>query len=51
MKHTLQKLAAHCHGDDRPECPILENLARADGSAARAATRMVELRSRRSVSD
>lgn len=51
MKYTLQKLAAHCYGDDRPECPILENLAQGDGSAARATTRMVELRSRRSVSD
>ena len=28
MKRTLQSLAMHCHGDDRPECPILEGLAR-----------------------
>ena len=27
MKRTLQDLAAHCHGDERPECPILEGLA------------------------
>ena len=27
MKRTLGSLAAHCHGDDRPECPILEGLA------------------------
>jgi Cu(I)-responsive transcriptional regulator len=27
MKRTLQSLAAHCHGDDRPECPILDELA------------------------
>ena len=27
MKRTLQALAAHCHGDERPECPILEGLA------------------------
>ncbi|HWP18043.1 MAG TPA: Cu(I)-responsive transcriptional regulator [Burkholderiaceae bacterium] len=27
MKRTLEQLAAHCHGDDRPECPILEDLA------------------------
>jgi len=27
MKRTLQELAAHCHGDDRPECPILDGLA------------------------
>jgi Cu(I)-responsive transcriptional regulator len=27
MKQALQKLAAHCHGDERPECPILDGLA------------------------
>ena len=27
MKRTLQDLAAHCHGDERPECPILDGLA------------------------
>ena len=27
MKATLQHLVHCCHGDDRPECPILEELA------------------------
>jgi len=27
MAATLRHLAAHCHGDDRPDCPILEELA------------------------
>ena len=27
MKATLENLVQFCHGDDRPECPILENLA------------------------
>ena len=27
MKATLEHLVQFCHGDDRPECPILENLA------------------------
>ncbi len=27
MKATLEKLAASCHGGDRPECPILDTLA------------------------
>ena len=27
MKETLQHLALCCHGDDRPECPILDRLA------------------------
>jgi MerR family copper efflux transcriptional regulator len=27
MRRTLQRLAGDCHGDDRPECPILDDLA------------------------
>ena len=27
MKATLEHLVHSCHGDDRPDCPILENLA------------------------
>ena len=27
LRRTLVDLAEHCHGDDRPECPILEDLA------------------------
>jgi Cu(I)-responsive transcriptional regulator len=27
MKATLQHLVHCCHGDDRPDCPILESLA------------------------
>jgi len=26
MLATLKNLAHHCHGDDRPDCPILEEL-------------------------
>ena len=26
MKRTLERLAACCHGDDRPDCPILDEL-------------------------
>lgn len=29
MVHTLEHLVRHCHGDHRPECPILEDLAKA----------------------
>jgi Cu(I)-responsive transcriptional regulator len=35
MKRTLQELASHCHGDERPECPILDGLA-ANGTSAAA---------------
>lgn len=28
MASSLRHLADHCHGDDRPDCPILEDLAR-----------------------
>ena len=37
MVHTLEHLSAHCHGDDRPDCPILDDLAMAgtpNGGAA-----------------
>jgi Cu(I)-responsive transcriptional regulator len=27
MQRTLDALARHCHGDQRPECPILDDLA------------------------
>lgn len=27
MRSTLAQLAAHCHGDGRPHCPILDDLA------------------------
>ena len=27
MRKTLVELADHCHGDSRPDCPILEDLA------------------------
>jgi MerR family transcriptional regulator, copper efflux regulator len=29
LKRTIQHLADRCRGDDRPECPILEDLASA----------------------
>ena len=28
MRTALADLAAHCHGDQRPECPILDDLGR-----------------------
>ncbi|MDZ4082056.1 MAG: Cu(I)-responsive transcriptional regulator [Bdellovibrionales bacterium] len=27
MRDTLKHLSRNCHGDNRPDCPILENLA------------------------
>ncbi len=36
MARTLEHLAATCHGDDRPDCPIIGDLAEA--SHARGAT-------------
>ena len=29
MRRTLEDLARHCRGNSRPECPILDDLARA----------------------
>jgi Cu(I)-responsive transcriptional regulator len=31
MRRTLQELVQHCHGDRRPACPILEDLAGSTG--------------------
>ncbi|WP_109481335.1 Cu(I)-responsive transcriptional regulator [Paraburkholderia sp. C35] len=33
MRDTLAHLANHCHGDDRPDCPIIESLAALDSPA------------------
>jgi hypothetical protein len=36
MQRTLKTLVQCCHGDDRPDCPILDDLAAPDtvGSGA-----------------
>ena len=39
MKATLERLAAHCHGDERPECPILDELATPGKPAAASSVR------------
>jgi hypothetical protein len=36
MQATLRQLASGCHGDDRPECPILDELAARAGAQAPA---------------
>ncbi|MEQ8400076.1 MAG: Cu(I)-responsive transcriptional regulator [Roseitalea porphyridii] len=28
LRATLTQLVEHCHGDDRPDCPIIDDLAR-----------------------
>jgi len=33
MKHALAHLVSCCHGDERPDCPILESLAGKEVSA------------------
>ena len=35
MKKALQQLAQQCHGDERPDCPILDGLAAEPNSGAR----------------
>ena len=32
MVKTLEHLTRHCHGDERPDCPILEDLAQRSSS-------------------
>lgn len=33
LRDTLQHLVSHCQGDDRPDCPILKDLASGGGCA------------------
>ena len=35
MRKTLVNLVSHCHSDERPECPILEDLAADDSRPSR----------------
>jgi MerR family copper efflux transcriptional regulator len=32
MQRTLGQLLHHCHGDERPDCPILDDLSRSSAS-------------------
>jgi len=34
MQKTLSELVHKCHGDDRPDCPILDGLSGAKPNAA-----------------
>ncbi|MDO9708154.1 Cu(I)-responsive transcriptional regulator [Paracraurococcus lichenis] len=34
MANSLKHLAAHCHGDARPDCPILDQIAEGVGGTA-----------------
>ncbi|MEO6743282.1 MAG: Cu(I)-responsive transcriptional regulator [Caldimonas sp.] len=43
MKATLEHLVHCCHGDERPECPILETLADEGGGDPPAAIRATSL--------
>ena len=38
MSDTLKELAQACHGDDRPDCPILRDLAHEEGPSGEART-------------
>lgn len=40
MKATLEHLAHHCHGDERPDCPILDALERGQAGSSAARTRI-----------
>lgn len=39
VSRTLKRLVHACHGDDRPECPILDDLAAAPAKTAAKQTR------------
>jgi Cu(I)-responsive transcriptional regulator len=39
MRRSLEQLAASCHGDERPDCPIIQDLESADGRGGEAVER------------
>jgi len=41
MRETLVQLIHHCHGDDRPDCPILDDLEQAANAGGAAARRIL----------
>lgn len=45
MIATLQHLARHCHGDDRPDCPILTELSAEEEMPPKAARKKTPRRS------
>ena len=44
MRAALVRLAESCHGDDRPECPIIENLAQRGALEEAAIARSIQRR-------
>jgi MerR family transcriptional regulator, copper efflux regulator len=44
MRRTLVSLTERCHGDDRPDCPILEDLAGPVAQGAKTARKPSRLR-------
>lgn len=40
IRQTIVHLANHCHGDDRPDCPILEGLAAGHENTEARTTKM-----------
>jgi MerR family transcriptional regulator, copper efflux regulator len=39
MAKTLRELVRQCHGDDRPDCPILDDMAHGEEGVSRVDTR------------
>lgn len=39
MRRTLEQLAESCHGDERPDCPIIDDLAFASNEEEQTETR------------
>jgi Cu(I)-responsive transcriptional regulator len=47
MSRTLKHLADHCSGDDRPECPILDDIAASRPQAAPSAAPLSQAHGRK----
>lgn len=47
VSRTLKKLVHACHGDDRPDCPILEDLLAPTKQPGKAKAKAVQARARK----
>lgn len=41
MRRSLEHLAARCHGDGRPDCPIIQGMESVDGRGGEAAMELM----------
>jgi Cu(I)-responsive transcriptional regulator len=51
MRHTLSHLVDRCHGNDRPDCPIIDELAQAPAATPSDVAAQPQARARRAAAE